>query len=75
MLPLPPGIAAALDRVCSTAGFEDPRELLDLQIRRLDALLTSDRHLFDMLTRVTVTIDPSSLEKYHALIGQEPEDE
>lgn len=74
VLPLPPGIASALDRVCSAAGFEDPRELLDLQIRRLDAMLASDRHLFDMLTRVTVTIDPSSLEKYHALIGQEPKE-
>ncbi len=70
VLPLPPGIAAALDRVCTAAGFEDPRELLDLQIRRLDALLTHDRQLFDALTRVTVTV--SGLEKYYPLLGEEP---
>lgn len=66
-LPLPPGIAAALDRICAAGGFEDPRELIDLQIRRLDALLASDRQLFNALTRVTVTV--GSLEKWHALLG------
>lgn len=66
-LPLPPGIAAALDRVCKAGGFEDPRELIDLQIRKLDALLTSDRQLFDELTRVTVTVGP--LDKWHELLG------
>ena len=73
VLPLPPGIAAALDRVCSAAGFEDPRELLDLQIRRLDALLTSDRQLFEVLTRVTVTV--TGLEKYYALLDGTVKDE
>jgi len=73
VLPLPPGIAAALDRVCAAGGFEDPRELLDLQIRRLDALLTAgDRQLFDALTRVTVTIPTDSLNHYFALLGDEP---
>lgn len=66
-LPLPPGIDAALNRVCAAAGFEDPRELLDLQIRSLDALLVSDRQLFDALTRVTVTV--SGLEKYYPLLN------
>lgn len=70
-LPLPPGIAAALARVCEAGGFEDPRELIDLQIRRLDALLTSDRHLFEQLTRVTVTL--GSLAKWHALLGLDEE--
>lgn len=73
VLPLPPGIKAALDRVCVAAGFDDPRELLDLQIRRLDALLAAgDRHLFDALTRVTVTIPTDSLNHYFALLGDEP---
>lgn len=73
-LPLPPGIKAALDRVCAAGGFEDPRELLDLQIRRLDALLAAgDRQLFDALTRVTVTIPTGSLNHYFALLGDEPD--
>lgn len=73
VLPLPPGIKAALDRVCAAGGFEDPRELLDLQIRRLDALLSAgDRQLFDALTRVTVTIPTDSLNHYFALLGDDP---
>lgn len=73
VLPLPPGIKAALDRVCEAGGFEDPRELLDLQIRRLDALLAAgERQLFDALTRVTVTIPTDSLNHYFALLGEEP---
>lgn len=72
-LPLPPGIKAALDRVCAAGGFDDPRELLDLQIRRLDALLAAgDRQLFDALTRVTVTIPTDSLNRYFALLGDDP---
>lgn len=72
-LPLPPGVAAALERICTAAGFEDPRELIDLQIRRLDALLISDRHLFDSLTSVTVTV--GSLDKWLVLLGEEPVEE
>lgn len=74
-LPLPAGIAQALERICAAAGYEDPRELLDLQIRRLDALLTSDRQLFDALTRMTVTIAPGSLDHFFPLLGNEPLDD
>lgn len=73
VLPLPRGIKAALDRVCVAGGFEDPRELLDLQIRRLGALLAAgDRQLFDALTRVTVTIPTDSLNRFFAQLGSEP---
>lgn len=76
VLPLPPGIKAALDRVCAAGGFEDPRELLDLQIRRLDTLLTAgDRQLFDALTRVTVTLPTGSLDHYFPLLGNDPLDD
>lgn len=70
-LPLPPGTAAALERVCAAAGFDDPRELIAAQVHRLDALLASDRHAFDKQTRVTVTV--GNLDKWLPLIGAEPE--
>lgn len=70
-LPLPPGTAAALERVCAAARFDDPRELIATQIHRLDALLACDRHAFDKQTRVTVTV--GNLDKWLPLIGAEPE--
>lgn len=38
VLPLPPGIKAALDRVCAAGGFEDPRELLSTLILKLERI-------------------------------------
>lgn len=70
-LPLPPGTAAALERICAAAGFDDSRELIAAQVHRLDALLASDRHAFDQQTRVTVTV--GNLDKWLPLIGAEPE--
>lgn len=70
-LPLPPGTAAALERICAAAGFDDPRELIAAQIHRLDALLTSDRHAFKEQTRVTVTV--GNLDKWLPLLGAETE--
>lgn len=70
-LPLPPGTAAALERICAAARFDDPRELLAAQVHRLDALLSSDRPAFEQQTRVTVTV--GNLDKWLPLIGAEPE--
>lgn len=69
-LPLPPGIKAALDRVCAAGGFEDLREGLSQLILGADRLLASDRHAFDELVRVMVTI--GSVDKWLPLIGDEP---
>ena len=60
---LSPGIAAALERVCAAGGFENATELFNLHVLRLDKLLASDRHLFDLLTSVTVTV--GDLSKYY----------
>lgn len=68
-LPLPPGIAAALNRICEAGGFEDDREALSQLILGADRLLSGDRHAFDALVEVTVTI--GSLDKWLPLIGQD----
>lgn len=70
VLPLPPGIKAALDRVCAAGGFEDQREGLSQLILGADRLLANDRHAFDALVRVTVTI--GSVDKWLPLIGEAP---
>ena len=59
-LPLPPGTAAALDRVAEAAGFEDRRELIAMQIHKLDQLLQGDRHAFDQWVRFSVTLGDTS---------------
>ena len=69
-LPLPPGLARALDRVCEAGGFTDMREAISQLILGADKMLTSDRPQFDKLTNVTVTI--GSLDKWLPLIGAEP---
>lgn len=69
-LPLPPGIKAALDRVCESGGFTDQREGLSQLILGADRLLASDRHAFDALVAVTVTV--GCLDKWLPLIGDEP---
>ena len=69
-LPLPPGLAAVLDRICEAGGFTDQREAVSQLILGADRLLTSDRHAFEALTRVTVTI--GNLDKWLPLIGDEP---
>lgn len=71
VLPLPPGIAAALDRICKAGGFEDPRELVTNLIIHAEQLWDAgDRHAFEALTRVTVTI--GNLDKWLPMIGDEP---
>lgn len=70
LLPLPHGIAAALDRICEAGGFTDLREAVSQLILGADRLLTSDHHTFEALTRVTVTI--GNVDKWLALIGDEP---
>ena len=72
-LPLPPGLAQALDRVCGAGGFDDQREAISQLILGADKMLTSDRPQFDKLTNVTVTI--GNLDKWLALIGAEPTSE
>lgn len=69
-LPLPPGLARALDRICEAGGFTDLREGLSQLILGADRLLPSDRHAFDDLVRVTVTV--GNLDKWLPLIGDEP---
>lgn len=69
-LPLPPGIGAALDRVCAAGGFTDLREGLSQLILGADRLLASDRQAFDGIVRVTVTI--GNLDKWLPLLGDEP---
>lgn len=74
VLPLPPGIAAALDRVCKAGGFEDPRELLSTLVLKLEAIWDAgDRHQFEYLTTMTVSV--SGLEKFFHVLGAEPEEE
>lgn len=71
-LPLPPGIKAALDRVCAAGGFEDPRELVSLLILKLERIWDAgDRHQFEYLTNMTVTV--GNLDKWLPLLGDEPE--
>lgn len=70
VLPLPPGLSAALDRICEAGGFTDQREALSQLILGADRLLTSDRHVFEALTRVTVTV--GNLDKWLPLIGEKP---
>ena len=72
-LPLPPGLARALDRVCAAGGFDDQREAVSQLILGADKLLACDRPRFDKLTNVTVTI--GSLGKWLPLIGAEPASE
>jgi hypothetical protein len=67
---LPPGIARALDRICEAGGFTDLREGLSQLILGAGRLLASDRHAFDELVRVTVTV--GSLDKWLPLIGDAP---
>lgn len=69
-LPLPPSIKAALDRVCAAGGFTDQREGLSQLILGADRLIDSDRHTFDELVRVTVTV--GNLDKWLLLLGEEP---
>ena len=69
-LPLPPGIKSALDRICEAGGFTDLREGLSQLILGTDRLLASDRHAFDELVRVTVTV--GNLDKWLPLLGDEP---
>ena len=69
-LPLPPGIKAALDRVCAAGWFEDPREGLSQLILGADRLIDSDGQGFRDLIKVTVTI--GSVDKWLPLIGYEP---
>ena len=38
-LPLPPGTAEALARICHAGSFEDQREAISTMIHRIDALL------------------------------------
>lgn len=72
-LPLPPGIATALDRICRAGGFEDPRELLTTVILKLEAIWDAgDRRQFERLTTMTVTV--GNLDKWLPLIGAEPID-
>lgn len=67
-LPLPEGTRAALDRVAAAAGFTDRREVLSMQIHKLDQLLQCDRHAFDQWVRFTVTLGDVSkyIERLHA---------
>ena len=69
-LPLPPGLARALDRICEAGGFTDLREGLSQLVLGADRLLTSDRHTFDNLVRVTVTV--GNLDKWLPLLADEP---
>ena len=69
VLPLPPGLAGPLDRICEAGGFTDVREALSQLILGADRLLTSDRHAFDALVAVTVTV--GCLDKWLPLLGQE----
>lgn len=69
-LPLPPGVARALDRICEAGGFTDLREGLSQLILGADRLLMNDRHTFDDLVRVTVTV--GNLDKWLPLLGDEP---
>lgn len=69
-LPLPPGLARALDRICEAGGFTDLREGLSQLVLGADRLLANDRHAFDDLVQVTVTV--GSLDKWLPLIGDEP---
>lgn len=69
-LPLPPGLARALDRICTAGGFTDLREGLSQLILGTDRLLTNDRHAFDALVRVTVTV--GNLDKWLPLLGDDP---
>lgn len=69
-LPLPPGLARALDRICEAGGFTDLREGLSQLILGADRLLASDRHAFDDLVQVTVTV--GNLDKWLPLIGDDP---
>lgn len=69
-LPLPPGLARALDRICDAGGFEDGREALSQLVLGTDRLLANDRHAFDGLVQVTVTV--GSLDKWLPLLGDDP---
>lgn len=69
-LPLPPGLARALDRICAAGDFRDLREGLSQLILGADRLLASDRHAFDSLVKVTVTV--GNLDKWLPLIGDDP---
>lgn len=69
-LPLPMGLARALGRICEAGGFTDQREAVSQLILGTDRLLASDPHAFDALVKVTVTI--GKLDKWLALIGDEP---
>lgn len=70
VLPLPPGLARALDRICEAGGFTDLREGLSQLVLGADRLLTNDSHAFDALVAVTVTV--GNLDKWLPLIGDDP---
>lgn len=56
-LPMPPGIAAALEEILAASpDFDDPRDFLSFQILRLQGLLKRDGHSFEQQTKRTVTI-------------------
>lgn len=63
-LQLPAGTGAALDRICARGGFEEPQELLALQIHRLDRLSDAE---FDQWVKFNTA--PGDLSKYHDQIG------
>lgn len=64
-LPLPPGTAAALQRLLVRSGFDDPCDFLAFQIHRLDAL--PDGPAFDAEAIRTVRVH--GLEKYLERLG------
>ena len=81
VLPLPPGLAQKLERICVAGGFEDPRELISNLILNAEAAYDAgDRHEFERMVRVTVT-PMNGLDKYltqlsepHNLSAVETED-
>ena len=72
-MPMPRGTAEALNRIAAAAGFDDRRECVAWVVHTLDALLTSDRHVFDAIT--SVTTKPGDLSKYYGQLGIEVPDE
>ena len=66
-MPMPRGTAEALNRIAAAAGFDDRRECVAWVVHTLDALLTSDCHVFGAIT--SVTTEPGDLSKYYDQLG------
>lgn len=65
---LPPGTEAAMARVCEAAGFEDRRELVAMQIHKLDQLLSAAPEAFEAWVKFSTV--PGDLSKYVERIGR-----